>query len=137
MISGYLGQACTSPGCADVLFLHFFIYLGQLCSEIKLIAKPPFIDGKENDTCYLGLTENVLVGRSGKEVPDLRKTTFKVAFDREAIYLLIKAGITKPLQNNKSLNSSVDLFSGADILEIFISPISSKNYILVCNVWLF
>ena len=100
-------------------------------TEIKLIPKPPLIDGKDTDKCYQELIENVLVERYGKKVPDSRKTTFKIAFNREAIYIFLKAKLSKPLQDKKSLNPSVDLFSSADILEIFISPTSNRKYIQI------
>ena len=100
-------------------------------TEIKLIANAPVIDGRDTDQCYSDLTENVLLERYGKKVPASRKTTFKIAFDREAIYIFLKAKLTAPLKGKKSLNPSVDLFSSPDLLEIFISPTASKKYIQV------
>ena len=100
-------------------------------TEIKLIANAPVIDGRDTDKCYQGLTENVLVERYGKKVPGSRRTTFKIAFDREAVYVFLKAKLSKPLKDNKSLNSSIDLFSSSDLMEIFLLPTSGKKYIQI------
>ena len=97
--------------------------------KIQLIKQAPVIDGRDSDKCYQKLTENILVKRYGKKVPASRRTTFKMAFDREAIYIFIKARLSTPLQGSKAFNPSVDLFSSPDLLEIFISPTSSKKYI--------
>ncbi len=98
---------------------------------VKLISHPPVIDGNDNDPCYSSMPENILIERHGKTVPAKMRTTFKLGFDRENIYVFIKANWVKPIKGAQKLRTKVDLFSQPDVLEMFIKPTAGKKYIQI------
>ena len=101
-------------------------------ATVQLIAHPPVIDGKDSDSCYQNLKENVLVARYGKNIPAKMQTTFKMGFDRENIYVFIKAKLSKPLTKKKAIiKASSDLFKSQDLLEIFVAPAKPKKFIQI------